>query len=240
MIDGERYSFRERQLGVDQKRTVRSLLWILCPLCLVIGLGALGFGVYTLNDRLKAVGAGYLVVSGLTAIAAIGVHMSIRRKKSHHRRNGGHGHDHRSGMVLVLVLLLVGVLAVLTLNAQIATAGALRQSAARHRRMQLRIAAADAALAFMRDTAAGRHGGAANWTPPPPAELPSGIKTAIKISENTGLPETALMLLGGRGSDSRLFLVESAAVRETMSERVYCVVRRKTAGVEIIGWNQGI
>jgi len=154
-------------------------------------------------------------------------------------QTGRAGGREKSGMVLVLVLLVVGVVAVLTLNAQLTTAGAMRHSAVRNKRMQLRVAATDAMLAFIRNPGVAGQGGTA-WTPPPPAELPSGIKTAIVASDNTGLPESAIMLLGGRDEGSRLSLLESSATRDAMTECVRCVVRRKAASIEIIGWHQGI
>ena len=147
----------------------------------------------------------------------------------------------RGGMALILTMVLIGVVAALTVSAQMSMVIMLRQARLRQFRTMLRLAASDAALCAARQAAAEQasgKAGAGNAASPAQAVTPSGIKTEIQ-TRSIGKTEAAYLPIAHDllAEDPKLVLIESKATSSNIVEQVSCLIGKDTGGkTRIVGW----
>jgi hypothetical protein len=148
----------------------------------------------------------------------------------------------KRGVVLVLVILLLGLVAILTIHAQMTVARSLKRARDRSLRSDLRLAAADAVWYLLQTTAGAsfpptdESGNCVRVTP-----LPAGGETSVVVVRATNVNDSIVSaLLTGSHKNDTLYLVDACASVSGTSERVSCVVLKDAAGtIEVAGWLRG-
>jgi hypothetical protein len=215
------------------------LLWTVGPLCAGIGVILIIVGAIARIAPMMLVGLAYAGGGGLfLAIAG-----TLKHSSSHSSRQSSSpsGDDSRRGAVFVLVLLLVGVVAALTLHTQMRAVAAVRSATLRQQRTILRLAAADSAWSFVKDTlkTAGTNDLATSWSTPQRLTLPSGYDTEVAVENASVTLGPEIPALAEQKLRTPLYRVVATASASGAVETVSCFVGRPSGGtIEIMGWHE--